>query len=279
MLVRTQHASRFRRLIDSAGLTPVAFVVWRAGREWTPSLWLRNRRHCRAHEHSTPIPPSNLIFSSTGTRDVDWFLNSGHATADTLREALSSIGRPLESFERVFELGCGCGRLLRQWIDVDGPEFYACDCNPRVIEWGRTHFGHVTFAQNNLEPPLRFLAGRGGLDFDLCYAVSVFTHLPERMQIPWLEELHRILRPDGILLVTLSGEGDLVRTTPDEQERFSEGQLVVVDGQCAGTNLCGVYHPEAYVRKNWSRFFEILRFIPQGAKGTPRQDLYVLRRV
>jgi len=159
VLVRTQRASRMRRLINSTGVTPVAFVVWRAAREWSPSLWLRNRRHRRAHEHSTPIPPSSLIFSSTGTRDVDWFLSSGRGTARTIREALISIGRPLESFERVFELGCGCGRLLRHWIDVDGPEFYASDYNPRVIEWGRRHFGHVTFAHNELDPPLHFGGG------------------------------------------------------------------------------------------------------------------------
>jgi len=235
----------------------------------------RNRRLRKAHEQTTPIPPSHLIFSSTGTRDVDWYLSSGRVTAGALRGALASIGRPLQSFERVLEFGCGCGRLLRQWIDVSGPEFFASDYNTRVIEWGRRHFGHVTFGQNELEPPLPWKASA----FDLCYAISVFTHLPEKMQDPWLQELHRVLRPGGILLVTLSGEGDLVRTTAEEQTRFSEGELLVLDGKYAGTNLCGVYHPEAYVRKNWSRYFEILRFLPQGAKGTPRQDLYVLRRV
>jgi ubiquinone/menaquinone biosynthesis C-methylase UbiE len=98
------------------------------------------------------------------------------------------------------------------------------------------------------------------------------------MQEPWLRELHRVLKPEGILFVTLSGQGDLVRTTAGEQERFRSGQLVVLDGKFAGTNMCGVYHPEAYVRKTWSQYFEIVHFIPEGAKGTPRQDLYVLQR-
>jgi SAM-dependent methyltransferase len=253
---------------------PVAFVVWRTVREWSPSLILRNRRHRRAHEHTTPIPPSQLIFSATGTRDVDWFLSSGRATAAALRGALSSVGRPLESFERVFELGCGCGRVLRQWINVDGPEFFASDYNWQGVKWGREHFGHVTFAENDIRPPLPYEAGA----FDLVYAISVFTHLPEPLQTPWLLELRRVLRPSGILIVTLSGQGDLARVTPREQERFQNGELVVISPEYAGTNLCGVYHPESFVRREWGSEFRVLRFFPEGALGSPRQDLYVLER-
>ncbi len=113
----------------------------------------------------------------------------------------------------------------------------------------------------------------------LCYSVSVFTHLPENVQDAWLKELHRVIEPGGLLMVTLAGEGDLGRTTRAEQERFRAGKLVVIDGSLAGTNLCGAYHPEAYVRRVWSRYFEVRAFIPEGAKGCPNQDLYVLERV
>jgi hypothetical protein len=98
------------------------------------------------------------------------------------------------------------------------------------------------------------------------------------MQRPWLLEMHRVLKPGGILAVTLSGEGDLVRTTAAEQDRFRKGELVVVDADFAGTNMCGVYHPESYVRSNWSDKFDVLAFLPEGAKGSPRQDLYILQR-
>lgn len=42
--------------------------------------------------------------------------------------------------------------------------------------------------------------------FDVAYCFSVFTHLNERMQNLWLLELKRILKPGGILLLTVHGE-------------------------------------------------------------------------
>lgn len=236
-------------------------------------MLLRNGRLRKQFSRRTPIPPGSLLFSATGTRDVEWFLRSGGQTAQSLRNALELIGRPLESFERVLEWGCGCGRVLRQWAQVEGPRFFGSDYNPRGVEWGRQHLGFVSLRTNLLTPPLEFETG----SFDLCYAISVFTHLPENLQGAWLRELHRVIRPGGILIVTLSGEGDLHRTTHGEQERFRAGELVVVDANYAGTNMCGVYHPE-FVRTMWAPLFSVRLFVPQGAHGSPNQDLYVLER-
>lgn len=273
-MVKMQRASRVRRFVSSVGLLPVAFVVWRTVRELSPRLLLQNRRLRRRQQNRIPIPPGHLIFSATGTRDVSWFLDSGVATAGAFRDGLDSVGRPLESFESVFELGCGCGRVLRQWLDVEGPRFQASDYNPAGVEWCHDNIGFVTVSTNKLEPPLQYATG----SFDLCYAVSVFTHLSEELQEPWIRELHRVLRPGGVLLLTLSGEGDLVRTTPEEQDRFRAGELVIVDDAFAGTNLCGVYHPESYIRTHWSSLFKVRLFVREGALGVPKQDLYLLER-
>jgi SAM-dependent methyltransferase len=274
-IAKTQRATQLRRRITQLGLLPVAFVAWRTMREWSPQLLLRNRRLRKAYYDRTRIPPGNLIFSATGTRDVTWFLESGERMAAAFRSALESIDRPIETFESVFELGCGCGRVMRQWNDVEGPGFFGSDYNPAGIDWAKENIGFASFAVNGLEPPLRYADGA----FDLCYAASVFTHLPGNLQTPWLEELRRVLKPGGILMLTLSGKGDLVRVTGDEQKKFENGELVVVDPKFAGTNICGVYHPESYVRKQWASIFKVLRFIPEGALGCPRQDLYALERV
>ena len=49
------------------------------------------------------------------------------------------------------------------------------------------------FEQSAVEPPLRFADG----SFDIVYAYSVFSHLSERVQLRWVEEFARILRPGG----------------------------------------------------------------------------------
>lgn len=269
----TQIQSRVRRYLTKLHLLPLAFVSWRTLRELKPDIFLENVR-LRRTPRKIPIPPGSLIFSATGTRNVRWFLESGKETASAFRNALAAIGRPIESFGAVLDLGCGCGRVLRQWENAGGPKFHGTDYNPAGIEWAKDNLKFVSFRRNNLSPPLNVPAGW----VDLVYAVSVFTHLPAELQRPWIEELHRILEPGGILLLTLSGEGDLVRITSSERERFAAGELVVVDAMFAGTNMCGVYHPRAFVERNWSDLFEIKAYYPRGARGVPNQDLYVFQK-
>ena len=79
--------------------------------------------------------------------------------------------------------------------------------------------------------------------------------------------------------MTLSGHGDFRRVTKSEADKFEMGELVVVDPELAGSNMCAVYHPEAYVRREWSDLFTLLRKYPQGAGGVPNQDLYLFERV
>jgi SAM-dependent methyltransferase len=181
----------------------------------------------------------------------------------------------MESFSRVLDFGCGSGRVMRHWAAKKGPAFFGSDYNPRSVAWDRKNLAFAKFDQNSLNPPLSYESRF----FDLCYCVSVFTHLPSDLQRPWIEELHRILKPGAILALTLSGRGDFGRLTVPEQARFEDGELIVLDAALAGTNMCGVYHPVEYVRREWSDLFKLRRHYPSGAKGSPNQDLYVFERL
>lgn len=262
-----------RRLSRTPFLLPIAFVAWRTVREWTPMLVWRNLKGRR--NATIPIPPGRLIFSATGTRDVEWFLRAGKMSADSFRSALNDIERPIGSFRNVLDLGCGCGRVLRHWIDVRGAQFFGTDYNPAGPEWGKKNLRHVTFGVNQLAPPLSYPDEK----FDLVYAVSVFTHFPRGLQRAWIEEMHRVIQPGGILMLTLSGEGDFARLTQSERELFRKGELVEVDPRYAGTNMCSAYHPEEFVCRNWSDLFRVRKIYKEGALGSPRQDLYVFERL
>jgi SAM-dependent methyltransferase len=269
----TQLRSRIRRHIARFGLLVPAFFVWRTLITWTPATTIRNRAARR--RSALPIPPDSLIFSSTGTRDVEWLLRSGEEFAHALRAALVEVGRPIESASRVLDFGCGTGRIMRHWASLKGPLLFGCDYNPRVVAWDKENLRFAQFSQNSLEPPLPF----DTRFFDVCYAVSVFTHLPAPMQRPWIEELARVVAPGGILALTMSGRGDAKRLTEAEQARFERGELIVLDPSLAGTNMCSVYHPPEYARREWADLFKLVRFYPSGAKGTPNQDLYLFERV
>jgi hypothetical protein len=107
----------------------------------------------------------------------------------------------------------------------------------------------------------------------------VLTHLPEAIQHEWMDELARVVEPEGLVLVTTHGARYLDRLGDGERERFEAGELVVRWPEVPGTNLCTTFHPESWVRKHLlPHGFEELEFVPEGAVGNPYQDLYVLRR-
>jgi SAM-dependent methyltransferase len=152
---------------------------------------------------------------------------------------------------------------------------FGTDYNPAGPDWGRKNLPGVSFAANQLTPPLPYPDRK----FDLVYAVSVFTHFPRGLQRAWIEEMHRVIEPGGILMLTLSGEGDFARLTQRERELFRKGELVEIDPGYAGTNMCSAYHPEEFVRSNWGDLFQTRKVYKEGALGSPRQDLYVLERL
>ena len=95
---------------------------------------------------------------------------------------------------------------------------------------------------------------------------------------PWMDEMARILTPGGHLVISTHGEAYLDALDEVEQRAFRAGRLVVRNEDESGTNRCGVYFPEAYVRGTLARRLTLIDFIPEGAKGNPRQDLILLRK-
>jgi SAM-dependent methyltransferase len=229
-------------------------------------------RHATAPD-GVPIPPVRLIMLVTGTPDIEWFLTGGQLAADSIRSTLSRNGVDIDRVRAILDFGCGCGRVARWWASVGG-DVHGCDYNARLVEWCQRHLPFGCFELNDFHPPLSYPDGR----FDLVYALSVFTHLPEELQRPWIEELHRVLEPGGYVLLSLHGRRYRDELLSEERQRFDEGRLVVRLERSAGTNLCGTYHPDQYVRETLARGFAVLDHIPEGARGNPSQDLVLLRK-
>jgi len=127
---------------------------------------------------------------------------------------------------------------------------------------------------NALAPPLPFPAE----GFDLVYALSVFTHLTAPLQGDWMHELRRVVVPGGHVVLSVHGARYADELTADERARFDQGELVVRESREAGTNRCGAYHPERYLRETLAAGLEMRALIPEGATGNPHQDLVILRK-
>jgi SAM-dependent methyltransferase len=261
---------RLRRVLRAVGLLEPA----RRARELVRAArgTRRNARYWRrGAPDGLPLPPARLIGLVTGTPDVEWFLLGGERAAESIRAALARNGIDPARLHAILDFGCGLGRVLRHLKDLPA-ERHGADLNPRLIAWCQRRLGVGRFVVNGLRPPLPYPDGR----FDLVYALSVFTHLPEDLQRPWIEELARVLAPGGHLLITTHGARYREELTPDERRRFDAGALVLRNDDAAGLNVCGAYHPEAYVRGTLARGLEVVDFVPEGARGNPHQDLYLI---
>jgi SAM-dependent methyltransferase len=230
------------------------------------TLALRGRR-VHAGPDGLPVPPPELIVRVAGTPDVGWFLESGRLGYESVRSHV-----PAGELESVLDFGCGCGRVTRYWREFRG-EVAGSDLSPEAIAWCRANLPFARFELNGLEPPLAFEAA----SFDLVYGLSVFTHLAVDTQRRWLDELRRVLRPGGYLLLTTHGERYRERLAPAERTRFDAGDIVVRWQEVAGSNLCAAYHPPGSLVALAGDFDQVA-FSAEGAAGNPHQDVHVFRR-
>ncbi len=102
----------------------------------------------------------------------------------------------------VLDYGCGSGSLLREIADRIG-EGIGVDLDERLVLEGRQRntFSHIRFVQADAKRKLPFDDG----SFDVITAMGVLEHVgPEA---PVLQELHRVLRPDGHLVIEVPSKG------------------------------------------------------------------------
>jgi SAM-dependent methyltransferase len=219
-----------------------------------------------AHD-GLPLPPARLRLMVAGVPQAEWFLAGGRAASDSIRDA---VPEPLESMSSILDFGCGCGRVVRWWRELPA-DVHGSDFNATLVAWCRANLPFGTFAVNGPVPPLEY----GDDAFDLVYAMSVLTHLPVDTQQCWLDELARVARK--WVLVSVHGEPYRVRLTPEELRDFDAGEVVVRWGAVAGTNLCTAFHPRVALERLVEPRFELVSYLPEGARGNPPQDLVLLR--
>lgn len=167
----------------------------------------------READGGLPVPPERLWtdfrYSAQGERQVA-----------TMLRTVEESGLAFAAGDRILDLGCGSGRMIRHLLPLSGNcEIWGLDISAE----------HILWCQRNLSPPFHFATTTkvphlpfGDSSFRFIYCGSLFTHIDD-LADAWLLELRRLLAPDGRLYLTLHDE----RTVALFEEGAYAGSAIV----------------------------------------------------
>ena len=140
------------------------------------------------------------------------------AIVDLLPEGFAFDGK------RVMDFGCGAGRTLRHFMgEAERCELWGVDIDATSIELLReTVSPPLHVMRSEYMPPLELESE----SFDLIWSISVFTHLTKN-SLPWLLELHRLLKPGALLIASYMGRwvSEALAGEPWEEDRIGMNVL------------------------------------------------------
>ncbi|MFH0929691.1 MAG: class I SAM-dependent methyltransferase [Candidatus Moraniibacteriota bacterium] len=223
------------------------------------------------------LPPATLRYRVHGSPLIDSYLYIGKKSSEDILSALAKIGKNMRSFEKILDFGCGSGRTLINFFELY-PEikFFGTDIDPEAISWCQKNLRFAQFSTNKHLPELAYPPAT----FDFVYAVSVFTHLDEDFQYKWLEELKRVTKPGGIMLLTFHGEHCWQNLEKEEIEELkNKGFLFRKPFLLKGILpdwYQTAFHSEKYIRENYVKYFELLDYLPRGLNK--HHDIAIFKR-
>lgn len=207
------------------------------------------------------LPPAMLRFRVSESVSEGRFVDIGQRCAHLI-EGLLWGPREANEGSRVLDFGSGCGRTIK-WLIEDHPgvHFSGCDVDPEAILWCHDHLPQGAFHVNAALPPLAYESAY----FDAVYCFSVFTHLNEMMQDAWLAELRRVMKPNGVLILSVHGlNAARGLSAVDRQVLNSAGFLHKTSRKLFGFLpdwYHTTWHSQPYILDRLSSLFDTARYI------------------
>lgn len=225
-----------------------------------------------------PIPPIRLRdMVRRGAIMAEDFILEGRQVHGVVVQVAAETGEPIVPSMQILEFGVGCGRVARHFLAAGAENFIGTDVDAELIDWCTTNLpgtDTVQFFTNGYEPPIPVTASSQ----DLVYAISVFTHMDEQNQKSWANELGRIVRPDGRLLVSF-----LERALPDlpggveARERIDPEYVRTWFGKDGAPSVYfSTYNTKEYLETLFGEHFEPIAYRPKIVRK--HQSILVLRK-
>jgi SAM-dependent methyltransferase len=175
----------------------------------------------------------------------------------------AACGGSINPASKILDFGIGWGRIARFFMkDVEPGNIHGVDISEEALA-----ICHDT----NVPAQLRHIDPAGRLpyvdrSFDIVYAYSVFTHLPEKVQALWVSEIARALKPGGLFVATIRPVAFVDKAIPSASQAqvrtdLESSEFAFVPIHEAISHIYGdaVISPD-YVRREWARHFEVKEF-------------------
>jgi ubiquinone/menaquinone biosynthesis C-methylase UbiE len=232
-----------------------------------------------------PDEATQVLFTS---RKWEAALDEAYQFYKIVKKSAEKYDMPLSMSTRYLDFGVGWGRIVRIFLkDLSSSNISGVDVTPQILEICKSLMPVGVF---KLSEP------RGKLDFsneafDLVTAFSVFSHLSQENGKHWLREIHRVIRPGGLLVLTTLSYSFValcqnVASNPDSSEwakqmaasvtnSYPDWKTRLVDfpkdemlylSSGGGFDSMGADDygwamvQESFARKEWGEWFELVEF-------------------
>ncbi len=244
-------------------------------------LWANTEGREQSSElrHLIPSLPSKQLQERWTGKAGHETLTEGFMIYKTFRDAFATHGGDFATGGPVLDFGAGYGRVIRYFMkDLPEGQLFGTDHDQGLVDFSVESNPHCVFGYNDAEPPLSYADDQ----FGFLYAYSVFSHFSEDIHWKWLHEFKRIMKPGGLLALTVRPRsfidycrrvraGEVVDRASITERMFpdAENDLVRYD---AGEYCYTPYNPDrfwwgeacvpkGYVEQRWSELFEVVDFI------------------
>jgi SAM-dependent methyltransferase len=266
---------------------------------WLWALTAGRRESAVLDDFLPSLPPEEVQIRTNATAG-DVALKDGYVVYRLVREIHQAYRGDLESADAILDFGCGWGRILRFFLkDIEPDRIWGVDIWKEQIELCRETSRWGNFTVNEFFPPIDFADGT----FDLVFCYSVFSHFSEDAARRWVDEFPRILKPGGLLVATTRDRqfieqcrafrdesrssssptnplAAIFAETEDWLARYDRGEFCYDSSEEIYGDLVSSFGeaciPEEYVRRHWSKRFEILDYIDD--RSVSAQNVIVARR-
>ncbi len=203
-----------------------------------------------------------------------------------VKSSCKALGMPLHRNSKVLDFGVGWGRILRFFLkDVDDGNLFGVDIDPDILKVCEQTGMPGMLSKIDPSGPTNFDTE----SFDIIYAYSVFSHLPEATHLEWIKEFAKILKPGGVFIATTwprrfiefclslnKNESDyphhpvlnewyeaLSKAFPEPDSAFSAydaGKFVYVS--TLNVPLYGdALISKRYIKQNWNKYLNLYKFV------------------